>query len=346
MLPLRELLRIARKLDGVWSARPQPFPDSTRTWRDLDAALAEVRRAQDRVRLATRHHLDLTAARLRDDLGGRIDDLARKVEQLRAEQTMAAYPIPALAEWVHDLRQLEAEFGTVAVRWPDEVLRVVTEPIVLEDVELGPFAIEFGWDSSRRFRGARAFEVIALEPNPATGRDDIVHPHVQGHRLCAGDATEPLHQAVDEGRLADAFLLVQSVLTTYNPRSPYVPLSEWDGFHCSNCGRRGDTRDRYRCEGCDSSLCDESNDSCSRCSDTRCPDCLTACDVCDDRFCRSCLVATPSDRLVCTECRTDCPSCGTRVASGEVHDGRCGSCPEPEPDQELEPQTLEETHAG
>ena len=41
--------------------------------------------------------------------------------------------------------------------------------------------------------------------------------------------------------VADAFLIVRSVLTTYNADSPFVPLTAWDGFNCSNCGRRGDS---------------------------------------------------------------------------------------------------------
>jgi len=328
MLPLRELLRIARKLHGVWAGRPQPVPDSTRTWRDLDTAVAEVRRAQDRVHLAARYHLDLTVPRLKEELSGWIDNLARRVEQLRAEHTLAAYPVPELAEWIRELRQLEAEFGAVEVRWSDEVLRVVTEPIVLEDVELGPFAIEFGWDYSRRFRGARAFEVIALEPNPATGRDEVVHPHVEGRRLCAGEATEPLRQAVDEGRLADAFLLVHSVLTTYNPRSPYVPLSQWDGFRCANCARRDSESSRSECAACDCSLCSECSDSCCRCSETRCSECLTPCDVCDDRFCAACLIETRSNRLVCNDCRATCPQCRATVAKDEINEDTewCTDC--------------------
>lgn len=331
MLPLPEVLRLARKLHAVWAGRPRPRPGPAHIGRDLDSSVAEVRRAQNRVLLAERHHLALIGPQLREELSYRLGDLARQAEQLRVEYARAVDPVPELAEWVRDLRQLESEFATVEVRWPDEVLRVVTEPIVLEDVELGPFAIEFGWDHARRFRGgARAFEVIALEPNPATGRDDVVHPHVEGRRLCAGDATEPLRQAVDEGRLTDAFLIVQSVLTTYNPRSPYVPLAEWDGFRCANCARRAGGGSRYQCEGCNCDLCGECSDSCSRCSDTRCSECLTACDVCDDRFCRSCLIDAATERLVCNDCRATCPQCRRTLAKDEVNDdtGWCAGCTE------------------
>src|SRR3569623_1739472 len=162
---------------------------------------------------------------------------------------------------------------------------------------------ETAWVPVRRFRGFRAFEVGALEPHPATGRDEVVHPHVEGRRLCAGDAGEPLSQALDAGRLADAFLLVRSVLATYNANSPYVPLAEWHGFACADCGRHCDSSDRSTCERCDASLCDNCSSSCARCSRTHCDSCLEPCDVCRDSHCSGCLADTASGRSVCRESR-------------------------------------------
>jgi hypothetical protein len=43
---------------------------------------------------------------------------------------------PELCHWIRELRQLEAEFGTVEIRWTEAVLRAATEPIVLRDVSL------------------------------------------------------------------------------------------------------------------------------------------------------------------------------------------------------------------
>ena len=53
---------------------------------------------------------------------------------LRYVSTLSSWPslipcqhhhCPDLAEWVHEVRQLEAEFGEVEVRWSDAVIRVV-----------------------------------------------------------------------------------------------------------------------------------------------------------------------------------------------------------------------------
>src|SRR5205823_4305613 len=139
-----------------------------------------------------------------------------------------ATPPTGVATRVAEVRQLEAEFGAVEVRWADRVLRAVTGPVVLRGVPLGPFAIDYNWDRAGRDPAARCFAVVALDPRPAAGRDEVTHPHVENDALCAGDAAGPLDRAVADGRLADAFLLVRSVLTTYNPASAYVPLAEWD----------------------------------------------------------------------------------------------------------------------
>ncbi|MCX6963421.1 MAG: hypothetical protein NTZ08_13390, partial [Verrucomicrobia bacterium] len=89
--------------------------------------------------------------------------------------------------------------------------------------------IDFHWKRVESETGVRCFDIVALEPNPASGRDEIVHPHVNGRDLCAGDAEGPVHRALDDGRIVEAFLMIRSVLTTYNRRSPYVSLEAWEG---------------------------------------------------------------------------------------------------------------------
>jgi hypothetical protein len=234
---------------------------------------------------------------------------------------------------VAEVRQLEAEFGGVEVRWRDAVVRVVTDPVTLRGVELGPFAVEFGWDRVGHISAPRCFDVVALEPNPAAGRDEVVHPHVQGVELCAGDAAGPLERALSDGRLADAALIVRSVLTAYNPASAYVPLAEWDGVCCSDCGRRVDLDDRYSCEGCDADLCESCSGSCATCPASRCGACLGSCDVCRASCCRGCLQTAGSDRAVCPECRAACARCSTTVPRDELTGGS-RLCPACDPDEE------------
>ena len=65
---------------------------------------------------------------------------------------------------------------------------MTTESITLQDVELGSFAIDFVWSRLAQQRGSSCFDIVALDPNPATGRDEVNHPHVNDLDLCAGDA--------------------------------------------------------------------------------------------------------------------------------------------------------------
>jgi hypothetical protein len=183
--------------------------------------------------------------------------------------------------------------------------------------------------------GSGSFEVVALEPNPPAGREDVTHPHVRDGSLCAGDATAPLNKAVAEGRLVDAFLLVRAVLVHYNPHSPHVPLSEWDGFLCADCQTRGDRDERYSCEGCGCDLCGECALSCSACSSSRCADCLTPCDRCLARHCPGCLSADENDRALCNDCRA-------RAEAEQPTD----STPEPEEDETDDVSRSTETAAS
>ncbi|MFO0805485.1 MAG: hypothetical protein U0791_20465 [Gemmataceae bacterium] len=320
MLPLPELLRLARVLQRG-GTRPAPAPDAARLWVELDGTLEATRRTHDRIRLAARHDLRETQTVLRRDWDRWIAHATAGIARL-AEVHRPVAPPPDLRHWVGEVRQLEAEFGSVNIRWRDRILRAVTEPITLEGVELGPFAIEFKWDA---IGPSRAFEVVALQPNPPSGRSEVVHPHVDDRHLCAGEATEPLRVALEQGRIADAFLLVQSVLVNYNSQSAYVPLRDWDGFVCAHCGTRGRSGSAGSCDSCDSELCSDCSDACASCSDPRCPGCLESCERCDNRCCRGCLSAV-AGRSVCPECRTICPTCSTRIVRDDPDDDRCPAC--------------------
>jgi hypothetical protein len=334
MPPNALTLRLARRLEVAWATRDGPAADPEAGWRILEDRLDRVRRARRRLRLAIDTGLRLIVPRLTAEFAARLDEVRRHFEQLRLEYAPTPDRAPDPGEWLAEVRQLEAEFGGVEVRWRDAVVRVVTGPITLRGVALGPFAIEFGWDRVGHISASRCFDPIALEPNPAAGRDEVPHPHVQGVELCAGDATGPLGRALSDGRLADAFLIVRSVLTTYNPQSAYVPLAEWDGAVCSDCGRRVDPEDRYSCEACESDLCESCSGSCTVCSTSRCCGCLESCDVCRTSCCAGCLLKPAgSDRTVCPECRAACARCSATVPRDELTAGS-RLCPACDPDEE------------
>jgi len=181
-----------------------------------------------------------------------------------------------------------------------------------------------------RHASAHAFEVIALDPNPPDCADDVTHPHVRNGELCAGDATVPISQALESGRLADAFLAIRAVLETYNESSPYVALSEWNGRPCDDCGASVDSDDAYSCEECNQLCCGE---------------CISRYEICDSSFCQRCLAEDPqSGRMCCRSCRHRCGQC-SRIVDAESFVDETGLCPECH-EEHIQPQENdhEESH--
>ncbi len=209
-----------------------------------------------------------------------------------------------------DIRALQHEFVDVSVNLDEQFVSATTSSIAFEDVELGPFAIVVEWsragdDSPFRYR------VTALEPNPSDSDNDIFHPHVQGEFLCEGEARESIRLAIETGRILDLFLIVDHVLKTYNPSSPYVAIKSWYGTPCRDCGGIMNSEEYWTCERCDVSICEQCNVSCNECHQAECTLCMAACERCDANTCRACLSHCDCcDRSVCHECfETDIERC-------------------------------------
>jgi hypothetical protein len=236
--------------------------------------------------------------------------------------------VPELSAWIDELHQLEAEFGEVRVDWSEKYLSVSTGPITLQGVYLGPFAIHFFWERLSQGLAVYCFDVVALDPQPAAANESVTHPHVKDEALCAGDAADPLERAVADGRLSDAFCLIQGVLATYNPGSPYVALEHWLGEECEECRRPVDEDERYCCEACDSHLCSDCTSDCSLCDSVLCGGCISRCDVCEQGCCRSCLKeCAHSSRACCSECLQTCAGCKREIARDEYED-EAALCPD------------------
>ena len=96
--------------------------------------------------------------------------------------------IPSLSDLVGELAQIDDDFGEWSYDHRGGVLSINTEPITLEGIDLGRFAIKL---EVRRLADAdhhRIYQVEALEANPAEGNDGVTHPHVKNDDLCEGDA--------------------------------------------------------------------------------------------------------------------------------------------------------------
>jgi hypothetical protein len=203
---------------------------------------------------------------------------------------------PALKDLILDLEALERDFPIV--RYSNSVLSVTTEDIVLEwdGLSFDFKAFEINLDMHAVAAGAqKPYEIHAIDPQMAPDGHHC-HPHLTGSDLCSGDGTQAARCATADGRLYDFFIVINQILNTYNPDSPYVKLEVWvngydeddeNHFVCEICNERYHVDDRYVCYNCNVSVCDN---------------CSSYCDNAGESFCRTC---TDDE-----ECAEDCDHYG------------------------------------
>ena len=330
MLSLSHALRVGRHLSSVWQTTCAQEQQATEAaCPQLEDRLESIQRIGGQLARAKGHGLSLMVPRLSSRLAAVLGQIQGLVGELRPRLLRVEEPGPSPPMLYQELRQLEAEFDSVEVDWKKHTLQVTTEPITLEAIELGAFAIRFAWDQMLQGRVNQRFEILALEPNPAISNEHVTHPHVRDNTLCAGDAELPLRHALEQGRLADACCLIRSVLSTYNASSPYVSLDDWLGSACSECGRSMSEEERTCCDACQEDFCDDCFVCCASCEGYSCVGCLMSCAVCEDRCCASCLQpSSVSGRKCCSSCRVPCGSCAADLAKDECseEDQLCPDC--------------------
>lgn len=342
MDPLRQRIRHAQMLHTAWSKAKQQRDALDQHWHSIQRIWTNLTVVKRQLDLARQHGLQDSFRSVQDDFRGKIDELLRGLPVVR-EATSPTRFEPSLRDWMNEWQALEDEFGNLRLDSRNGILSVCTESITLKDVDLGRFAIELHFDRLTHLRGSSCFVVVARDPNPASGRDEVTHPHVNDGDLCAGDAMKPIEQAMADGRWSDAFVLIATVLRTYNPRSPYVSLDEWDGISCGDCSGRVHRENSSYCDGCYSDLCDGCASMCRSCEDTRCAGCLTSCDGCSDLCCSRCLEDIGDNISLCRDCRGVCSDCNKVVLNSDLDEG--GRCPACVPEEE--PESIpEEIHAS
>jgi hypothetical protein len=219
---------------------------------------------------------------------------------------------PKLSVLLDELNELQQEFGEMNFDNAENTISVVTEPIELEGIYLGPFKIQLELSRLSELYKSRIYHVIALEPNPAATDEAVTHPHVSNEQLCEGDATLAIRVALEQGRLSDFFTMVRSILNTYNPDSPYVSLYDWDGEPCYECGYVMSREDTYFCSFCDRDFCEECSTCCRGCDETVCLGCTGKCEICDEPVCSNCVRRCAECGLLCCESCLDedlCQDC-------------------------------------
>jgi len=264
--------------------------------------------------LCTHRNWTHAAAVLEDRLERSLERCSDRLQEIRRQVSGSGRLMPpqTVREIFKDLIALSDEFEGVRVDGANQTLSITTEPIVLEEIDLGAFEIRLHWD---RIGERRPYEVVALEPNSAGESSETTHPHVKGEQLCEGDGRVPIDRALRAGRLFDYFQIVSRILDTYNPGSAYVSLSNWNGSPCADCGDSVCEDDQYTCDHCGDLLCRECLSSCDRC-DTIC------CHTCTN-YCRSC------EQSICSRCQHDCGQCQRLVCQSCLSEtGLCQECQE------------------
>jgi hypothetical protein len=306
----RILLRAAARIRDQYVARAalrRPVAAPHRAWTELQrlARLQEIARYRG---------WQFAAQQLDRQLQGAVVTLRSEIESLLAGlHRDRSASCPTLRDVYAELVALHDEFEHVTVDLKLGSVTVRTEPVVLEDVDLGPFNIRFEW---KRLYHSPPYWVVAVDPHPAASDSELVHPHVRNETLCEGEGKAPIKSALEQGRLCDLFLTVMQVLNTYNAGSPYVSLAHWEGSLCADCGTVVDDENECFCVVCHDTNCWDCSSRCEGCEESCCQGCIVTCDGCDEPHCPHCLKN-------CRQCKGDyCADC-------RDEDGRCAECAAP-----------------
>ena len=241
-----------------------------------------------------------------------LTDISYSLSQVKQFAESPQMKTPTLSLLVAELDQVQDEFGSVDFDKGEDAICIVTDPITLDGTPLGPFKIQLGLNKLGELYKARPYNVIALNPNPASTDENVTHPHVSGEKLCEGDGAAAIMASLEQGRLADFFAMIRSILNTYNPDSPYVALHDWDGVPCYDCGYTVTSEDTYFCEYCDHDYCHECSTYCRQCEETVCLGCAGQCPHCEEPRCKDCIKrCTKCEELCCEDCleKGICPTC-------------------------------------
>jgi len=312
----RQLLRAAQAIrDQLATLHQRRFALTAEATATLMTALENVQTARRRLTLCCRHGWLAAAARLYGQLDMTLRNLPYHLSQLERTVQTSRLQLPSLRQVVAELDQLQRECGPVEYRPGERLLAATTDPIVLDGVYLGEFHIELHIGGMAEPLGRDVYRVVALDPHPASSNDSVTHPHVSDEQLCEGDASAAIRAALHTGRICDFFVLVRSVLTTYNPSSPYVPLAEWEGRACYECGYVTSRDD----------LC-----WCCRCENEYCQDCASYCRCCDQTVCLACLTQCAGcQEWICQECMSSCSRCSKPLCRACCEQDNC-PCMEPQ----------------
>ncbi len=325
----KELMHVAYLVqEALWALRKSRYLECTRQLSLFTGSLHEIAHGSRKMALALSREWFAASEECCKSIVRHLGQIPYSVSKLESLLDRRQKDVPNLSTILEELKAVQAEFDDVAFSPDESALCVVTEPITLEDVYLGRFRVLLALDRFGELYHKVPYYVVAIDPHPAAKDEAITHPHVSNEMLCEGDGAAAIRAALEEGRLSDFFSLVRSILTTYNPDSPYISLADWDGVACYDCGYIMDDESSYYCSHCDNPTCDQCSRVCTDCGEVVCGECACRCEICDRSLCPRCA------KTKCSECESVCcESC--------ISDGLCPECKE-ERDNDEEQETTDE----
>jgi len=245
----------------------------------------------------------------------RINDCTNEID----DERNSTYGLPTLDDCYKQLEALKREFGDCQLN-ANNCIVIPSHEVVLDGLYFGRYWISL--HLARIASGQRVFYTIAPVSLDCPVVEEHCHPHVSGGVLCEGDGDEALTKAFNAGRLYDCCLLINNILRTYNPASPYIELERFRNepqYHCEDCGIDLDEDSRFYCENC---------------NEDRCQDCMSYCRPTGTWICNLCMTSLKEHQEYCshncgyaggTDClirqNAACPECGEIVPDSEL--ARC-----------------------
>ena len=314
MIPrMRLLFRIAEVVrQQLTQLHQNLITDITTAPSQIDSFFEHIQHQRRLLRRCIGESRFISALVIKGRLEKLLGEMHNEIESAKWAFSRPLPVLPTVVDIVRDLDHLRDEFDPWQYHAEKHALCVTTMPITLEDVYLGRFEVQLFLLDLPRCRSSQIYSVTALDPNPAESAEHVTHPHVNDGALCAGDATSAIGAALESGRLLDFFQIINSVLHTYNPESPYVSLDDWNGCPCGDCGHLMHEDDRYTCEICEDCFCESCVSHCRCCDCSICLEHIGTCPQCEESVCRDCM--TGCDRCestCCNDCQDDglCPAC-------------------------------------
>ena len=270
------------------TAQLERYPGLSTLEQAMDRVVSRISALQStwrQLQLAASRQWTLSARILQQRLSDQLVDLRNYCNHPQAGLQESQHRVSVKTRTIHEeLVACQEQFNQFSIE--KAIVSVVTDPIELEGNNLGRFRIEIDTSRCSNHQPLHGIQTIALDPNPAANDESITHPHVRDDLLCLGEASVPLFHALEDGRLFDAFQLIDRMLHTYNEGSAYLTLEDWNGRTCEECGRSSSEEDMSYCERCGNGLCSRCQVVCDHCGN---PYCFSHTDeLGDERLCSRC----------------------------------------------------------